>query len=311
VFVPDTALRNASNNINVSGINFLHLVLTEPTQSLTVGSGANVGLATSGAGSLANLTIDLGGTATLMQRVTLSGTATINGTLTANPFDNIGAGSAWLNLPSASNGHLEIFTNAMTIGSSGLIHMDDKGYAGGTYNYCQGGSTPGRGLTSGYGTNANEGGGSCADIGSGHGGSGGSYGTQGTAGSSTTLTGTAGATYGSDVSATNLYLGSGGGASRFREHHRGGIGGGAILIDSATAITVSGSNKIRSLGGHGGTTGGLGGGGSGGTVVLDAPSAACTSVSVAGGAKGNSSLNNATNPNYTGTGGAGRCLAIP
>jgi hypothetical protein len=314
VFVPDSALRDGADNITVSSINYLHLVLTQPTATLTVNSGAGVGLAMSGSGALNHLTVDSAGTVTLMEAIEISGTATVNGTLTANPFDNVnvGAGVTWGNQPSASNGRLEISVNQMTIGASGLVTMDAKGYSGGiSFDFCQGGSLHGPGIASGTRSVSNVGGGGCGVVNA-SGGGGGSYGTAGTGRASYT---SGGLPYGASDFDTALYLGSGGGGPPPLGHtyfaHRGGFGAGAILIEAAQSITMSGTNKITARGEYGGTANGLGGGGSGGTIVLDSPvSPPCTSVSVAGGAAGNHT-NNASITDYTGTGGSGRCRVIP
>jgi hypothetical protein len=317
VFVPDSALRDSADNITVSSINYLHLILTQPTATLTVNSGAGVGLAMSESGALDHLTVNSAGTVTLMEAIDIAGTATVNGTLTANPFDNVnvGAGVTWGNQPSASNGRLEISVNQMTIGASGLVTMDAKGYAGGiSFDFCQGGSLHGPGIASGNRSVSNVGGGGCGTHGSiSSGGGGGSYGTAGTGRTSYTW---GGVPYGESDFHTALYLGSGGGGPPPITHtyysHRGGFGAGAILIEAAQSITMSGTDKITARGEFGGVGNGLGGGGSGGTIVLVSPvSPPCTStsVSVAGGAGGNN-YQNQTVANFTGTGGSGRCLVI-
>lgn len=99
-------------------------------------------------------------------------------------------------------------------------------------------------------------------------GGGGGYGTVGAPGNSGTVSGQAGARFGT-VTILPLIGGSGGGGGASFTNERGGAGGGgggAILIASSTSITIDGTIFARGGSANSGSAGG--GGGSGGAVRL-------------------------------------------
>jgi serine/threonine protein kinase len=206
----------------------------------------------------------------------------------------------------SAGGSTLVLSATGTVTVAGVITMDGHGYAGGhTDHIYQGDSYTGAGTGS---PNANGGGGGggwqeeC-------GGGGGGYGTAGETGHSITLCSipaAGGSTYG-DASLTNLYAGSGGGASNNTMGHpwaAGGAGGGIIKI-TAGAIIVTGSISANGQAGNSAFQYGPeycgSGGGSGGSILLVAGSLTGSArVTVAGGKGGYGS-----NPNGDISGGAG------
>jgi hypothetical protein len=163
--------------------------------------------------------------------------------VSSNGFSGTWNGSSYSSSPGAGNGQLRITaTGAVTVGSSGLIHMDGKGYKGGQTTDESGFSVGGPG-TSGAGKGGNEG-------------SAGSYSSLATGVGSLG----AGALYGTSDFWTQLYLGSGGG---YRSSKVGGAGGGAIKI---TAGSFHNSGTVRAEGSNPSSSNN---GGSGGTIFFD------------------------------------------
>jgi hypothetical protein len=277
---PQAKLINASNNLSISGFSLYDINLTSNINTFTVGANTTVNLTAANNVTVTSLVIN-GASAELRlndQWTTATfgksfGSITVtNGVLTSNPYSNTFSGSTWSTTPAAGNGQLILdVTGALTVSASGRIHMDSKGYIGGTATRTQGGSPTGPGTTS---TSANGGGGGGVTTNGAYAG-GGSYGTAGAAG-----TGAAGATYGSSDFTTQLYLGSGGGANSVNASV-GGYGGGAIKLSIGSGSIASGG-QITAKGGSLGT---YGGGGSGGTVVISSGGSFTNSgtLSVAGG----------------------------
>ena len=167
-------------------------------------------------------------------------------TLTAGGFSGTWdpGSSAYSSAPSAGNGRLILNVDgALTIGSSGTVHMNGAGYPGGSagdYNGNNGGAGYSVAGLDTYGagkwTWSNGGGGSYATLG-------------------TDAGGGTGSVYGAGDFWTQLYLGSGGSGNRWGT---GGAGGGAIAInanalDNSGVISATGANGSGSAGGSGGT----------------------------------------------------------
>jgi hypothetical protein len=283
---PQAKLIDASNNLSVAGFSLIDINLTSNINTFTVGANATVNLSASNNVTVSSLVINgANAEVRLNDEWTQAsrngqpalgksfGSITVtNGVLTSNAYSNTFSGGAWSTTPAAGNGQLIVdVTGTLTVGTSGRIHMDSKGYIGGTSLRTQGGSLTGPGTTS---TSANGGGGGGATTNAAYGG-GGSYGTAGAAG-----TGSAGTTYGSSDFTTQLYLGSGGGANSFNGNP-GGYGGGAIKLSIGSGSVASGG-QITARGGAAGT---YSGGGSGGTVVITSTGAFTNggTLSVAGG----------------------------
>jgi hypothetical protein len=277
---PQAKLIDASNNLSVVGFSLFDINLTSSVNTFTVGANATVNLTAANNLTISSLVIN-GTNAELRlndewTQATYGksfGSITVtNGVLTSNPYSNTFSDSTWSTTPAAGNGQLILdVTGSLTVSASGRIHMDSKGYIGGTSTRTQGGSPTGPGTTS---TSANGGGGGGATTHTAYAG-GGSYGATGAAG-----TGAAGTTYGSSDFTTQLYLGSGGGANSFNGNP-GGYGGGAIKLSIGSGSVASGG-QITAKGGAAGT---YSGGGSGGTVVIASTGAFTNSgtLSVAGG----------------------------
>ena len=141
-------------------------------------------------GSVRNMDVGAGGTLNLNSDPGTLGNLNVSGTLTGPAYSTGTAQS-----PVFGNGRLLLNLNgSLTVTSTGKINMDGKGY---TQNRSHAGlNLGGAGRTSG-----------CS-------GGGGSYGTSGAGGA------LAGAIYGAEDFATNLYLGSGGGEARCDGYHR-------------------------------------------------------------------------------------------
>ena len=294
ISIPLSLLTDTNKNIAFSNISYYELVFPAASTYSTVSIGANsTVLLSAGAGAAINtLTINGSGAQVLLnQEFTFTTVNVTNGTLTAPAYDNLYTGTTWTNAPGTGNGRLLLnVTGSLTVGASGKIHMDSKGYAGGTYLRYQGGSPTGPGTNSGQ---PNGGGGGGGGGGSSNRGAGGSYGTRGNDWSWENIA-IAGTVYGASDFATALYLGSGGGRGTQANWNEaeGGNGGGALKI---TAGGISNAGTISAVGGN---SAGVAGGGSGGTIVLSASSFTNTgTISVAGGTGG-------------GAGGQGR-ISIP
>jgi hypothetical protein len=163
--------------------------------------------------------------------------------VSANGFSGTWNGTSYSSSPSAGNGQLYInATGAVTVGSSGLIQMDGKGYKGGQTADASGDSVGGPGT-----------------FGAGKGGDQGSAGSYSSLATSVGSLG-AGALYGATDFWTQLYLGSGGG---FRSSKVGGAGGGAMKI---TAGSFHNSGTVRAEGSNPSNSSN---GGSGGTIFFD------------------------------------------
>jgi hypothetical protein len=187
-------------------------------------------------------------------------------TVTSNGFTGTWGGSSYSSNPGAGNGQLILNVDgAVTVGSLGTVHMNGRGYAGGT-DYQNGYSYNGQGQ-----------GGAGRAYGNGDWNapfSGGSYGTLGWYNHGSYV----GSTYGANDFWTQLYLGSGGGARVWAD---GGAGGGAVKI---TAASLANSGTISAVG-IGGEEGGSPNGGSGGTIYINTTGAVSNSgtLNVAGG----------------------------
>jgi hypothetical protein len=290
---PVAKLADASNNVSVVGFSLIDINLTSNVNTLTVGANTTVNLTAANNVTVTSLVIN-GANAELRlndQWTTATfgksfGSITVtNGVLTSNAYSNTYSGSTWSTTPAAGNGQLIVdVTGTLTVGASGRIHMDSKGYIGGTWNRTQGGSPTGPGTTS---TSANGGGGGGTAT-NGWSAGGGSYGTAGTAGNSS-----AGSTYGSSDFTTQLYLGSGGGANSFNANP-GGYGGGAIKLSIGSGSIASGG-QITAKGGSAST---YGGSGSGGTIVISSTGSFTNNgtLSVTGGTGGRAGGNGRSQP---------------
>ena len=180
--------------------------------------------------------------------------------LTSAAYNNAVSGDAWVDREGGpGNGKLIMdVTGTLTVGASGRIHMDAKGYQGGTSSRSQGGSYAGPGIMS-MAANGGGGGGSPTWVDTR--GGGGSYGTTGGGSTHGVIPGEV---FGADDFITKLYLGSGGGAGRLNANS-GGSGGGAIKI-VATNVSLGNGAQITARGQSSSTWGGSG---SGGTIVMD------------------------------------------
>jgi alpha-tubulin suppressor-like RCC1 family protein len=223
-----------------------------------------------GDAQILHLEID-GGTVVLNSNYTFTSVAVTSGTLTAGAYSNDNDGTAWTSTPGAGNGKLLFTTGSLTIGATGRIHMDGKGYMGGSSGRTQGASTTGPGTNSGSNGDsqtsilANGGGGaSIAHLLVGHArGGGGSYGSLGESG---WLMLPLASLYGASDFRTEAYLGSGGGAGYNAGITQGGAGAGAISITASSVTIASGGNITANgqVGQH------RAGSGSGGTIILNA-----------------------------------------
>lgn len=276
---PQSVLIDGSNNLTVAGIYPINIHLTSSINTFTVGANTTVNLTADTNVTVNSLVIngasaevDVNSEWTQATYGRSFGSVTVtNGILSSKEFDNAFSGSSWTSTPGAGNGKLIMdVTGTLTVGASGRVHMDAKGYHGGISGRTQGGSPTGPGTTS-TAANGGGGGGTTNNTTAGAG----SYGTAGVAGAG----GAAGTTYGSIDFATALYLGSGGGAGN---NTNGAFGGGAIKIAAAN-LSVATGGQITA---RGGAATGNPGSGSGGTVVLSVSGAFSNSgtVSVAGGA---------------------------
>lgn len=286
MFITPSALKDASNNMNLTGLQGfgLNLGATDAINTMTLGASSIIYFTADSGASVNTLTINGSGAQFFCnQAFTFNNVNVTSGLLTANGYDNIYSGSSWTNTPGAGNGKL-IFTvtGTLTVGASGQIAMDAKGYAGGIASKTQGGSYNGPGSS---GTSPNGGGGGSNGAGAGVFGISGSYGTLAPATGTYVTKSMVGSTYGASDFTTELYLGSGGGYGNSTE---GAYGGGAISI-TASAVSLASGGQITAKGG----TGGYAGAGSGGTIVI--------STSTFTNSGGTISVNGGTNP----TGGAG------
>ena len=262
----DTTTISSGTVTIVDGSSYCTLAVTG-TGAVTIPSGITT--------TIQNLVINgASASVTLNQNYTFQDVTVTSGVLTSAAYDNAFSGSAWTSTPGSGNGRLLFTVNGtLTVGASGRIHMDGKGYHGGISGRTQGGSPTGPG---GSASTANGGGGG---GGTSSGGGGASYGTLGTQRANITP----GQLYGASDFAEQLYLGSGGGYSTGT--FNGGAGGGAIKI-TAGSITLASGAQITSKGLTGNNNGtSYGGGGSGGTIVLSTDSLANSggTISVAGG----------------------------
>ncbi len=259
-WVSGSKMIDGSGNVSLVGLDGVTVEFgaSDVVNNLNVGAG-NKSIITAAVGAVINdVTITGGGELLLGQEFTFDDVAVTNGKLSAPQFDNIFTGTTFTNTPGVGNGKLIFSAATVTVGASGHIQMDAKGYRGGDVEVAQGSSpvSVGTGATS-----ANGGGGGYSGVASGSGGSGG-YGNAGYTGS-----GAAGIAYGISDFTTELYLGSGGGRSNNSwTVSPGGLGGGAIKISTPTLTIVSGG-KITADAGFG--SGGWEVKGSGGTIVLD------------------------------------------
>ncbi len=291
---PQAKLIDASNNLSVAGFSLIDINLTSNINTFTVGANATVNLSASNNVTVSSLVIN-GANAELRLNDEWTqasrngqpalgksfGSITVtNGVLTSNPYSNTFSGSTWSTTPAAGNGQLIVdVTGTLTVGTSGRIHMDSKGYIGGTATRTQGGSPTGTGTNS---TSANGGGGG-GNASNGWYAGGGSYGTAGTdLNSAYPSYPVAGTTYGASDFDTQLYLGAGGGGNSLNAH-TGGYGGGAIKLNVAN-LSIASGGQISSRGGSPSSV--YGGAGAGGTVVIDISGTYSNSggtISIAGG----------------------------
>ncbi len=286
--VVEDAARNSTCNDGWSGSLYRYDAPLIADASATLGaetnetgvkvtSGATVTI--TGDAQIQHLEID-GGTVVLNANYTFTSVAVTSGTLTADAYSNDNDGTAWTSTPGAGNGKLLFTTGSLTIGATGRVHMDGKGYmGGGASERTQGASPVGPGSTSGlinWGSatttiSANGGGGGSLahDPLGGHG-AGGSYGSRGVG---EWNAGPSGDLYGATDFQTAVYLGSGGGAGSYTHtsglvYVTGGAGAGAISI-TANSVSIATGGKITSNGAKGAY---MAGSGSGGTIVLNASS---------------------------------------
>ncbi|MEI6732190.1 MAG: beta-propeller domain-containing protein, partial [archaeon] len=265
-------------------------------------------------------------------------------TLTVNSGASITA-QAW----DGYTGGIVAFRVSDTLTLNGVINVTGKGFRGGdlagSNSGYQGESYKGKGIISPFNNSGGGGGGS--NLGGAidnHPGGGGGYGTEGGIGSSYLsrnggtctekagcmgleinpaytpdyLRGRGGLVYGDD-SGSNVFLGSGGGASSNVNWGQatgcingpGGNGAGAVIIYSSQ---ISGNGKILSVGnkgedGNGACTGWYGaggGGGSGGAImVVSSSNTPVNSLNISGGAPGASVTNGVINVDRGGLGGVG------
>jgi hypothetical protein len=284
---PSNVLIDGSNNLTVAGIRPINIHLTSSINTFTVGANATVNLTAdtnvtvsslviNGANAVVNVNSEWAQESALTQEPlgrSFGSVTVTNGILTSAGYANTHSGGSWTTTPGAGNGRLIFETGTLTVGASGRVHMDAKGYHGGVSGRSQGGSPVGPGTASAA---ANGGGGG----GQGFWGAAGSYGTQGWSGSDGAA---AGSVYGADNFMTQLHLGSGGGAG-WLGGRPGGYGGGAIKI-SATNISLASGAQVTARGGTA-PDANTGGSGSGGTIVFSISGTYTNSgatISVAGG----------------------------
>ena len=202
---------------------------------------------------------------------TITGTLTVNGTL--NHGDNTTTHAYEVDFVAANS----------TIGGSGLINVDAKGFDGGT-------RATGSGTGAGVGSNSGE-------IGAG----GAGYGGAGGAGDD--LAG--GAVYGSVTAPVNL--GSGGGGANFGGATTiGGAGGGLVILNITGTLTMTSGAVIKSTGGNSGCSDDGGGGGSGGSIYITAGTMSGTGTISSNGGNGGGSCSN----DDGGAGGGGRISLV-
>jgi len=271
IYITPAAIKDGSNNVNLTGFEGYEYRIPsgENINTLTLGANSDVFLYADGASHNTSRisTLTLNGASSrlwLGQEFQIDTLNLTNGTITSFEHDNLfdSGTAAWTNSPSPGNGQLVLnVTGTATVGASGKIDMDGKGYDGGTITRPFGGSPTGRGAATGS-TSNNGGGGAGKNLNTFYGG-GGSYGSKNTAGSGYGLNG---ALYGASDFMTQLYLGSGGG---FGDTNRmGGAGGGAIKLTSNSLSLASGSQIIsRGINAYQ-----YGGSGSGGTLNISAVS---------------------------------------
>jgi hypothetical protein len=259
--------------------------------TLQLEAGAYVKISSSNTATIRAVSISGNSTLLVDKDVTFDSLNVSNGTVTATGFSGSWSGSAWNPIPAIGNGKLSMtVTGNLTIGSSGKIEMNGKGFKGATVTRYQGQSYSGPGAAS----NAANG---CGGAGhnSGHSGvhsnaGGGSYGNGGGAGSVS-----AGAAFGSSDFWTQLYIGCGGGAG-YETGSNGGNAGGALKLNVGGALSNSGiisaTGNAASLAVNnyeGGSSNHYGGGGSGGTLYIIANNFSNTgTLSTAGGTSGSS-----------------------
>ncbi len=245
--------------------------------------------------TIGNVSLDNSSSLTINKEFPFTGNFSVNsGTVTASAFsgtwNTVPNPDVWEPLPGVGNGKL-VFTvgGTLSVGASGTISMDGKGYQGATSYARQGRSVLGPGI---FSQNANGGGGGaadeyCDDSGCNKGGGGGGgYGSAGSSGSDA-RPGSGGQVVGTPEDfASNLYLGNGGGSCYvYNSSGSGGAGGGAIKI-TAQAIQNAGTISSKGISGSNSGQGCAGGSGSGGTIYLTAQSTFQNTnvISVAGGA---------------------------
>ncbi len=253
---------------------------------------------------------DLSSQSIMVQRVPQYDNLTINGNATIQDWDGELGGIFAVKVK-----------NRLTIG--GTVNVSNKGYRGGarvdggaaSYGL-QGESISGQ-TNIMINSNNNQGGGgggiSCSHAAGGAGGGYGANGANGSNGSNCSPGGTAGLAYGESSFPSKIFLGSGGGSggedNRDPESwagpgHKGGDGGGIIMIYANNMTINSGANFIangengESRGSTYGQDGGGGGGGSGGSInIIANNNNGNVSYQINGGAKGTVDTN--------GDGGAG------
>lgn len=199
--------------------------------------------ATGTVSGLTDLTVSTSGTFTMENYLNNSNstpfsltTLTVNGTV--NSTTNALSGSTKTHT-------VNISATTITVGSTGTIHTNALGFAGGNR---ANGTGPGAGLGAATG-----------EVGAG----GAGYGGAGGAGSDYA----GGSTYGSATAPVDL--GSGGGGGNYGGTTTiGGNGGGAIKLTVTGTLTVNASGTISANGGSSGCSDDGGGGGSGGSIYI-------------------------------------------
>lgn len=230
--------------------------------------------------SINDATINSGGTVTMASFTnastawSLTGGLTVNGTLTHTA-----------NSSSTLAHKIKLTATTVTVGSTGSINVDGKGYPKAT-------GSSGTNIASGAGQNATglAGGQSDSGSGAGHGGTGGNSG-------GTAISGAA--AY--DTASAPIDLGAGGGNGY--SGTAGGAGGGAVEINTTTSFTLNGA--VTADGANGGTVNGYGhGGGAGGSIYITAPTLSGSgSMTATGGVGGNAG-------DKAGGGGGGRTAIV-
>lgn len=220
--------------------------LTNALNITTTNLSTSLNGAVTNTGIINSATLSVGATSTLTNTgsIVTTGDITIAGSVTTTSI-NANAGTVTIasggvvTHPVANVAGLTITAANLDVQTGGTINVSEKGYAG---------VVGGNGLGTGFGRKA-----------AGYGGSGAGYGGSGGGGNGVA----GGIAYGSSIAPTSIGSSGGGCALQARA---GGAGGGAIKLNVANTLTLSGS--MTANGGVPISGGGCAGGGSGGSIWI-------------------------------------------